>query len=114
MLQLEVAGGHRAVLKLPQASGATAGGRTTLTFEHRDPGDSGWTLGVVRVSFFPQADSIGIEAGGLVVQGPCDYALDTVQVDRLEGALTCDDDLQAAFQGDPRKVTVRGSFSAAR
>jgi hypothetical protein len=114
MLQLEVAGGHAAVLKLPQASGTTAAGRTTLTFEHRDPGDSRWSLGVVRISFFPQADSIGIEVGGLVVQGPCDYALALVQVDRLEGALTCDDDLQATFQGDPRKVTLRGSFSAVR
>jgi hypothetical protein len=112
-LRIEVAGGYSVVLELPLAGGTTAAGRTILTFERTDPGDSRWSLGRVRLSFFPQADSVGIEAGGLVVQGPCNYALGTIEIGKLGGELTCNE-VQAAFQGDPREVTIRGSFTASR
>jgi hypothetical protein len=113
-VHIDIAGGYDGELDLPLLSGETTAGRTILTFEHQDPGDSRWSLGLVRISFVPDADGIGIEAGGLRVQGPCRYTLGVVSADHLEGELACADDLQAQVQGDPREMTISGSFTATR
>ncbi|MEW5990223.1 MAG: hypothetical protein AB1736_02610 [Chloroflexota bacterium] len=113
-IHVEVRGGHQVDLDLPFSSGDTAAGRTTITYERLDPADSRWSPGLVRLSFFFQADSIGIESGGLVVQGPCTYAFIEVTEGSLSGDLACADDLQATVQGDPREITITGSFSGGR
>jgi hypothetical protein len=37
-----------------------------------------------------------------------------VTANSISGELRCEDDLQVAFQGDPRQVVITGSFSSAR
>jgi hypothetical protein len=113
-IHLEITGGYEGEFDLPLMSGETAAGRTTFTFEHQDPGDTTWSLGQVRISFFPDADSLGIVAGGLRVLGPCSFTLGSVAEDHLAGELVCDEDLQAQFEGDPRELTISGSFEASR
>jgi hypothetical protein len=112
MLHLAVAGGYEATIQLPLRSGTTAGGSTTLLFENTDP-DAPYSLGEVRLSFVFQADAISIMAGGLVVQGPCAYAFTRVEAGDLAGTLSCGDDLQALVEGDPREITITGTFDAA-
>jgi hypothetical protein len=113
-IHVDIAGGYEGGFDLPLMAGDTAAGRTTLTFQRQDPGDTTWSLGLVRISFFPGADSIGIEAGGLRVQGPCTITLASVSDDHLAGEIACGEDLQASVEGDPREMTISGSFDASR
>lgn len=111
MLHLEVAGGVTLVLDLPLASGETGAGRTTLRYENFDEQMEEYSIGSVVISFFLDADSIGIEAGGLQVLGPCDYTFERVVAGDLAGDFACAEDVQAQFQGDPREVTIVGTFT---
>jgi hypothetical protein len=111
LLHLEVAGGVTLVLDLPLASGETGDGRTTLHYENFDEQLEEYSIGSVVISFFLDADSIGIDAGGLQVLGPCDYTFDRAVAGDLAGDFACAEDVQAQFQGDPREVTIVGSFT---
>ncbi len=112
LLHLEVTGGYEATFELPLTMGTTSGGRTVLTYANQDPDDERYAVGQVVIGIVSQADSIGIDVPPLDVLGPCAYAFSAADPGALAAELSCADDLQALVSGDPRELTIIGTFSA--